>query len=44
MINAADLFPSETDRKFIKHWLDEWQGTLTKVWDENGNLIYENNS
>jgi hypothetical protein len=40
-MNAKDLFPDEEERKQVKEWLDLFNGTIVKVVDADGKILFD---
>jgi len=42
-MNARTIFQTESEFTQVKSFLTFWGGTVTRVLDENGQVIYESN-
>lgn len=39
-MNAKQIFPDDAERAEVKSWLDLFEGYLTQVLDEHGNVLF----
>ena len=40
-MNAKDLFPTDEERAEVKAWLDLFNGTIIRVIDADGNILFD---